>query len=267
MFRVTAPGSEAIRMWDGNGWWNIPCNDECCENGIYEYESGYNNPGEYTFVVQATYSSEHPDWDSDWGDFRWEDMDWAETSNPVMVIITSKGELAAPNFTLNKTELAWGEDLIATVTDDTITTMDGQPVADENWYFVNLFKLIEDENDSRWDGFHMPMNLYVDENNQVRIPTYVLDGDGIYEIRIGADAIGWENHENSIRFTVGPEADVTEEPYKDFHVSKENIVTLEQTMLYVYQTGAEWYDVEIRKKGDPDWEDGRDSGGPVLAKD
>ena len=249
-FTVSAPGTEAIRLWNGDRWWYVD-NSSMDENGLYTFTQRFDNPGDYVLYAQTTRST-HPAWEgNDWDSFVWEEMEWSGVSNDIRINVYANGNLAAPDFELSPDTLAWG-DLLTVTVDPVIRNEDGDPVEAESWYYIGVQKKETREDGSvEWPEVDFRENRpHINDENQILIPTYLLEENTDYRIYVGVDAVAWHGNDSSKEFTVGPRGQ-TGAPI--FQVSKTECQTQENIDIVASYDGAEWIDVEIRKEGDPGW--------------
>ena len=260
-FTVSAPGTEAVRVWNGRYWWYYD-NLSMDEDGVYHVRNNVDEPGTWRLYAQVT-RSEHPAWEGiDWDSFVWEDMEWVGASNVVTVSTFSNGRLAAPEFELSADTVTWG-DLLTVTVDPEIRSEDGEPIDEESWYYTGVQKKETREDGSvEWqDVDFRGNNPHVNEDNQILIPTYLLEENTVYRIYVGVDAYAWHANESTAEFNVGPRTQ-TGEPI--FHVSKDECQTQENIDIVASYDGAEWIDIEIRKDGDPGWHNDFHSDGAAM---
>ena len=205
-------------------------------------------------------------------EFDWnQDVEWTATSNTIMLHVSSPyGEMQQPNVSVGNTELAWGEDLILDLTDETpmATNVEGTVIpVPEGWYYGNISVKHGEGNDIRWEhvnhDYNYPLRYGVNH-----IPTYNLEGGCTYRFEYGADAEGFRGNGSEIVFTLGEKPDESGEAISFFRINGQtgDISTLTEVEMTLsgYLSGAEWYDVEITKADDEDWYDNRSEGHGML---
>ncbi len=252
MVRVTNGGN-----WDY--WWG--------EDEDFERDWGY---GDDEMIMYAEASWDDIDLNKvDWNTFNWNrDLHWTGASNTIKLnVVSPYGEMKAPDFTIDNPQTApggvipWGEDLLISVSDKGPTHTDGH-IVEDGWFYCNIeVERINEYGDPYWERVNHDWGYDI-LSGVNRIPTLNLEDNCKYQIEIGADGEGYSGRSRWIEFTLGEREETEENPISYFTVNGGTvdieIETYTNIQLVAYQTGAEWYGVDITKEGDEGWGDRRD---------
>ena len=237
----------AVRVLNNDNW------DFWWGEDSYERNWGFGD-GELLFYAEATWDDidfeqlERDDWkierDEGWREFDWfRDVHWTGKTNIVRVSVTSpNGRMAIPQFSLNKENYAWGEDLIVTTADAWPMDTNGNAVKD-GWFFGHIFiQRTNDDGNTWWDRVNHNYDYWI-YGGENRIPTYNLEPNSRYQIEIGSDAEGYSGGSHGVEFTLGAKPDDSTEAIKYFTVNGVSNALEAETnvnlILSGYHSGAE----------------------------
>lgn len=253
----------AVRIMNGDNWEYM-----CEEDDDFQRDWCFGD-GEVFLYAEATWAK-GIDFDQD----NWEEgVTWTGRSNVIVLNVTSPyGEMAAPNFTIQNPEMSdggtgvipWGDKLEIRIADagPTAKGTNGEAgqVINDGWFFCNIDIERVNEDGAWWDRFNHNYDYPV-HNGTNYIPTYNFEGNCRYRIEIGADAEGYSGRSTWKEFVIGARPDESLNPVKSFTVNGGtgtlSAQTHDELQLAAFQSGAEWYNVEIRKDGDEGWREDR----------
>ena len=223
---IIAPTATAARVLYGDRWEYRGDPDE------FSFIMGFDS-GDYALVAQIATES----FDRD--NFHWEDLNWGAYSNAVPVHVESvNGPLDLPAVTLSADTVARGEWLHATIA--------GQNRGERYWAEVR--KLWRDDHGStHWDRI---LECHGDEAEGFAIPCIALEPDSYY-LTVGAYAVGWENREISLPFTVTDSA----APLPDIFLSfpRDTTLTSQDIAFCACAEDADRVTVDVSWDEDPNW--------------
>lgn len=209
--RVNAPGAYAVRLMRENDW-------DYASGTSLEETRGYGD-GDVSIVAMASYTDPETlegimkpysefDYD-DWNNFTWDMVSWTGVSNTIEVHISNLGTLGTPNYTLSDNSPNRGETLVVNILADP-PLPEGAPADLNIWYYADLERAYVDGDGRIYDWYHYDdWNWGWDEQaRQIRIPTEIL-APGVYRIRVGIDAEGWQAAQRTAMITVEDAPDGT----------------------------------------------------------
>ena len=237
-FRVTAPAATAARVLI-NGSWEY-------RNSPAEFEFGRGiGTGDFALVAQIT--TDTPVWQEDgfdWGSFSWEnDVNWDACSNTVILHAEApNGRLDVPEVTLEKATVSRNEWVHATVSSQD----------HDEWYWAQVRRpWTDDYGNAHWDHI-----MDCDGSNDITFPAAGLT-PGEYYLCVGVSALGWENAERNVPFTVteGETGDLA------LYFADSEILTTQDITFYAYAAGADHMSVDVTWNKDSNWNNHYGDGG------
>ena len=227
-FRLYALDAQAVRFLRFDGNWEY--RDGCAQQGGWFDWSDGPGRGEYTVLAQAAYNG-NGDGDGhdflgmneeDWENFNWDGFDWegvgfkwTAVSNPIKVSVVSNGRLNPADYTIEKTRVTRGENLIVK-----INTLQNK----NEWYGA---RFVGDD----WESEYYSWN---ESQKTIVVPTADFDA-GEYRLLIWTDAEGIEGIETFADITI-------EDPQVSgivFSVSETEVLLGQPVTCSIYARGAE----------------------------
>lgn len=255
-----------VRILNGDHWeywWG--------NNDNYERDWSFGD-GEILLYAEGSWEEidfdelEENDWkinmDGEMVDFEWDrDVYWGGRSNTIRLdVISPYGKMIAPEYTIENenASLAWGEDLIINISDESPRAINGEGeeiAVSEGWFFCHIDVERGDEDGTWWERVNHNYDYHV-HSGLNHIPTFNMEENCRYRIEIGADAEGYAGRSGWQEFALGEKS---EGMICSFTVNGGTadltVQTTEDLRLTAYRSNAEWYNVVITRENDDGWRD------------
>ena len=232
---IQAPDASAVRVWnDGDERWDYY--DRYWNLAAFSIYMMCWRSGEW--VVKAEYTSDdYPD-DFDWDEA--DDLTWEQLGQPVSVTVGEcLGTLNRPSAHLDNDSVTRGDMVYFTI---------DQLQGKGEWYFAELNRL-EGTDSVRVENWHM--DFAAEAGASQGFPTINLE-PGDYDLWLSCEALDYDQSQTRLSFTV--EESAAELPDMALYLSEESVLSYRSVVVYGYAEEADWMEVEIRKEGEPDWE-------------
>ena len=250
VIRIYAPGATAVRLLanrlntpdDPKSWDRYFDHYEVSlileENGMRMFDSG-------TWLITADYITEDYD---DETDLRDDSIGWIPIGGGVTVQVADYvGQLDAPAAVLSSTSVNRGDTL-------TVTVSAFQHV--DEWYWIDMERM-NGEGDWEYLG-HIDTGIEEGVCDSFALPTVALD-PGIYRLWLRTEAVHYEDNGVRLLFTVNASAGPL--PDMALYFPDDTALAYQQILFYGYAEDADRMEVEVRKAGDPNWENRFDMNG------